>query len=1348
MKPNNNRTTVVVIPIAEALGDPSVPYAASVGSGKELRGIWLGRVGARQVEVCELLQSSEPDIATLRTAWAKRQGRRGVPLIVFWQGSSHVLLTEPTGEPVSVVRMDASAALAVIRRALDAPVREAVQSVLSLIERTQGSGGVAGFRNRNLLSTHYVRDGFRRDHEREWIELDNSGATLRSHRGTQLLRALGFQPTNNPATFQAVYDGRLRVHVMALPEGTSLDRSAAGPGDAPSTRLLVEGREKGAERSIIISGHILRLYLAEGTQAIDDVATAGTYLELDLDILGPEWNAFLPLLFDSRSHRPDGTFDQLLAASKRYAVGLRDRFRRRIYENVVEGIARAIYDVRGRGQPDAALLFHATLRLLFRLLFLLYAEDRNLLPLGNPEYRRKSLTDTLFRIDEIARSGRTFDSRQTTLWDDLFQVFDAIRNGSEEWNIPAYNGGLFDPEVPGHPEATFLQSVKIPNATLAPLLIELAFDSEDDRRGKVDFGDLGVRHLGTLYEGLLAFSIHIADRDLTVDTDGMYVAAGKGDRPIVRAGQPYLTSPKGERKTSGSYYTPSFVVRRLITKALVPSLDTHLARVETLPSDSQWREMLNFHIVDPAMGSGHFLVDALDVTSDRLARFLSDNPRIAAMPIGAAREQITVIGKKYGVEGLGLGVGDFDILRRIVMRNCIYGVDLNPMAVELAKLSLWLHAFVPGLPLSYLGHNLQCGNALVGVVGREIESQMGSQLFGNAVTTALNEALEHAKKLAELSDLSVDQIHESEAAQAHLEEAAEPLLDALNAFACRTFACDERLADKAERHRGRAALEQADGLQRVLEGTLRGIEKHQVAKARTAAESLKALHWQVAFPEVFVRENGGFDVVLGNPPWEEITIEELGFFVPFIPGIKGIQSQEERARLIRALCRARPDVKRSYEDEVQRTEELRALIGDTYELTQGGDPDLYRAFAERSLTVMRRSGAMGMVYPHSLATTDGPAPFRRVAFANHQTVIDFAVNTGGWIFPDVHHQYSMIGFSRAPANEVVSVAGPVHNLQDWESIDDHRVEWTVGDLRKMSGGLEVPRIENADYALLFRKIANNGQAFSEAVDGVVLRPWTEFHGTNDRKSGLLKEQGRGWPVYKGENFDLWTPEIGSPPFVLDPNSGLKALFEKRKRSEVWADFPKSTIADPKTLPPNNCHVMFRDATNRLNARTMIACLVPPGRFATNKAPVLICNGGGDKEVAYRLAIMSSLTFDWLARRRVERNMNFFILNALPVPRVGLADARAVRAMKIAASLACVDKRYSTFAKNCGIIVGSAKGSSKQDRLLAELDALVASLYDLDVNDMRIVLSDFSVASVSEDRRSTTLQFLSEIRDGK
>lgn len=758
--------------------------------------------------------------------------------------------------------------------------------------------------------------------------------------------------------------------------------------------------------------------------------------------------------------------------------------------------------------------------------------------------------------------------------------------------------------------------------------------------------------------------------------------------------------------------------------------------------------MLKFRIVDPAMGSGHFLVDALDVIANRFAKFLADDPRVDAGPIKKAREEITAIGKKYGIEALGPTIGDFELLRRIVMRNCVYGVDLNPMAVELAKLSLWLHAFVPGLPLSFLGHNLRHGNALVGIVGPEIAEQVSGNLFGNAVSEALAKALEHAKQLISLSDLSYEEVKKSEGAQDALEVATVPLMNAFDAYACRVFARDDELASRAERERGRASLEHHDGLSQVLENKIKGEEKRQVVQAQKVARRLSAFHWPLAFPEVFLRENPGFDVVLGNPPWEKARVERLGFYTQFVPGLKSFESQEEQEKTIRAYERRHPDVQQYYDDEIKRNGELREILLCNFSLARSGDPDLFRAFAELALTIARRSGAIGMVFPRTLLAADGMAPFRKRLFEEFAVIADFGLNSGGWIFADAEPRYTVVALAALKTGtNTITTGGPATNEAQWASIPTRRVTWALDDLEKASPGLEVPLIPDEAAAGLFHKMVKNGQPFSDPVDGVQFRPWRAFDATNDRKSGLLQPRDKdkkGWPVYGGRNFYLWEPECGETQFVLDRKAGIDALQRKRLRSDVWADVKPNILADKNTLPQMRAQILFRDIARSTDSRTVIAALVPPHTFSTHKAPVLLTFGNSTPlDEALRLGIMSSLPFDWLARRRVETNLTYGILNALPVPRLNLNDSLASRVAALTARISCVDDRFSEFASACGVEVGSLVEQGRDDAI-AEIDAVVAAMYRLEMDDLDVVFADFTKDAVPNERREAVKKHFAKI----
>src|SRR5579875_2554529 len=1341
--------------VADFLGQPVSVSDEAVGSGT-LGRLWLGfESGALQLEVQEFVSDKRPTVQAMRRAWATRRAGRANPVLLFWQSDHKALICGPTAkdeQSVPVAETSDETAGTILRLSLAARRADAVRTALDLLDRAQGSGDAPGFRNRGLVSTHCTLVSFRRNDPARWSRLENSSLSTKNKTGVELLRALGYSKVITPGTFVHEDNGRVIVYATSLAPGVPIDRTDAATGRTAAADLLAKARERGAQRAVIVMGRVLRTYVVVQEKAVEDLATPATYVELDLDLLGDRNSGLIPLMAGAQELSEKGAFDQLLDESRRYAVALRERFQRRVYDAVIGALVTAIYHAAPkRSRDDPRQLFAATMLLLYRLLFVLYAEDRNLLPLGNAEYRAASLTELLLRLEEHEKAKKRWDARAIDSWRALLSIFDAIAQGHEEWNVPAYDGGLFASDVDAVPGSALLKDIALPNAVLAPILLRLAFDEDRGAPGKIDFSDLGIRYLGTLYEGLLSYDVRFADSNLALTDDG-YVAARKGDEVAVATGEPYLITPQGGRKVSGTYFTPPFIVRRLIEEALLPTLDKHLERVSTLPADRAFAAMLEFRVVDPAMGSGHFLVDALDAIADRLNTFLRDNPHIQATPLKEARDHVNEIGKRYGIEQAGERVGDFDLLRRIVLKHCIYGVDLAPMAVELAKLSLWLHAFVPALPLSYLGHTLQHGNSLLGVIGAELDERFGGgapgtqpRMFWPTIRDRLDDALEPARAIATRGDLSLADIDESDRLQHELEKRLAPLRRAYDAYAARTFAEEARgpldenlLGDIIGGKRLGSIQRHVHGSATTQKINLDDLVDHSV----TIARSHKAFHWELAFPEVFCGDRPGFDVAIGNPPWDEITVERLGFYARYIPGIKSLRSQREQEQTIAEYERRHPDAKADFERQLCSKDQIRDLIHSNFTLSRGSDPDLYRAFAELAIRISRKNGAIGMVYPRQLLAAQGSLFYRKALFQEASIVADFALNRSGWIFPDAEPRYTIVALAaRRDGGATLAQAGPVTDEIAWSALPNLRTHWTYLELAKASPGLEVPLISDPRAAKLFHKMIANAQPFSEAVAGTRFRPWRPIDATLDRKSGLLKERGRGgrgWPVYGGRNFYLWEPEIDESEFVLDPKAGLDVLQRKRLRSDVWEGTPRNILDDPNTLPPNRCTVLFRDVARATDSRTVIACLVPPQRFAANQAPTLVQIGGSERDTALRLAVMCSLPFDWSARRRVEQHLNFFILNALPVPVAKLGNKLCERAIELAAKLACIDKRFASFAKTCGVPVGALNDTARENAI-AEIDAIVALMYGLTFDDLETIFADFTTDAVPLSRRAAVRQ---------
>src|SRR5581483_11853274 len=417
------------------------------------------------------------------------------------------------------------------------------------------------------------------------------------------------------------------------------------------------------------------------------------------------------------------------------------------------------------------------------------AEDKDLLPYrSNGLYRERALKALARQLADRRQDGElVFDPNDTSLWDDVVGLWRAIDVGNVELGVPAYNGGLFsgDPQV--NPAGAALAQARLSNAEFGPALTALVVDETDESVvGPVDFRSLSVREFGTIYEGLLESNLSIAPTDLTLDAKANYVPAGKGAEVVVREGAVYFHNRSGARKSSGSYFTKPFAVEHLLDHALEPALDDHIARLGALLDAGEEAKaaqaFFDFRCVDLAMGSGHFLVAAVDRIEARLSAFLAQHP---IPQLAAELERLRAAAyDALGPLGEGVELEHSSLLRRQVARRCIYGIDRNVIAVELARLAVWIHTFVPGLPLSFLDHALVQGDSLTGIGALEEAlnaldpgDDTRMSMFREPILAVLGRAENALTRLGRLSDATAAEIKDARAAQAEAQAEVQPARD-------------------------------------------------------------------------------------------------------------------------------------------------------------------------------------------------------------------------------------------------------------------------------------------------------------------------------------------------------------------------------------------------------------------------------------------------------------------------------------------------------------------------------------------------------------------------------------------
>jgi type I restriction-modification system DNA methylase subunit len=518
-----------------------------------------------------------------------------------------------------------------------------------------------------------------------------------------------------------------------------------------------------------------------------------------------------------------------------------------------------------------AELKEQSLVLLYRLMFVFYAESRGLIEPEEPDLRDEyaenfSLNTLRQEISERIQSGDDFDDFSefsTRKWSRLENLFDLVDTGEEQLDIPAYNGGLFDPE-----DNQFLTENEVADRYLAEVIYRIGTAENDDGEDVLaDYADLDTRHLGSIYEGLLEHEFRIAPEDYAaVADDGGQVwkpteSVAEGDAvETVESGDLYVVNDDGERKATGAYYTPDYVVSYIVEETVDPLLaEIH----EDLQADGLeesdreyfrrfYESVRELTVLDPAMGSGHFLTTTVQYLTEQVMQ--------------VAREQ-------------DVGFGEQEI-RRSISKECIYGVDVNGMAVELAKLSMWLETLAADKPLAFLDHHLKTGNSLVGSNIYDVLSEEGED---GKQTTLFDDFREiRTKTLAHVRDLMDDLVAIDNDELGDIKQMEETYDE------IRGDPLYRRLLELANVHTAeRFGLDVPDGVYETMAEAIEHEDEWQADVVDTdwcrSAQMMAAeegfFHWELEFPEVFLNgngqdEEGGFDVILGNPPYAKISAEE------------------------------------------------------------------------------------------------------------------------------------------------------------------------------------------------------------------------------------------------------------------------------------------------------------------------------------------------------------------------------------------------------------------------------------------------------------------------------------------
>ncbi|RLT36734.1 MAG: hypothetical protein DWI57_14410 [Chloroflexi bacterium] len=1055
-------------------------------------------------------------------------------------------------------------------------------------------------------------------------------------------------------------------------------RDTATPDDIPGARVVSVLAAAPVQWVILTNGKLWRLYSATASNK------ATNYYEIDLDeaIHAPEQRTALQywwLFFRSQAFQ--GFLDGLLQKSADYAKELGDRLKGRVFTDIfphfAEGFIRSrTFDKSSTSTvSDAELnqLFTATMTFLYRLIFILYAESLELLPVyesrgygeASLDRLKKAVAAAAGTVEDAApaRLAQHYAEDSDQLYRGLQRLFAAIDAGDAGLNLPKYNGGLFSNSTDA---GRFLNENAIPDRFLALGLDRLCrdVDAKSQALAFIDFKSLGVRQLGSIYEGLLEFRVRIAAEALAVVKEKgkeVYLPAGQlgGKRAVatLAVGDVYLENDKRERKATGSYYTPDYIVKYIVEHTVGPVLDRkfaaledrlraaqrqyreHRERVRVRGGDQSaelfWRreemlrladDCLDVKVLDPAMGSGHFLVEAVDFVSDRLIKFLngwSENPVWALL--ARTQQEILADMERQGVSIDKERLTRVALLKRSVLKRCIYGVDLNGMAVELAKVSLWLDAFTLGAPLSFLDHHLKWGNSLIGARVGEVRESLQSRadqqlgLFSQSKFAGVMLATDLMRQVSYLSDNTVEQLAASATAYHSAADHLAPYKRVLDVYTSRWFGNEpsKKGTDDALEFLQRTDVEA--WLNNPAKGKLPAadyMDSPRIARtALTAAAAKRFFHWELEFPEVFfapsapggqdvqLREDGGFDAVVGNPPYDVFAEKELGY---------------------------------SVEDEIGYFTKI-GIFGPAL----GRKLDLYRLFLCRGSDLIRPNAQLGMIIPMSIMGDQQTSNLR-----NHivHDMDILRINA----FPQKDDPHRRIFFEAKLPTCVIVVSNSISEKLVQLIVHPGNLLGEVSgsvliessNLRKLVKNLDgIPLIQSQGQVSLLLRLERNFDQLDDHLityQGEINQTTHIAHLSNKPSTGPL--------VYRGGNVQRYE-------FIEEARQGEKLYINETSFRKQYGHGKVEHITQAR--------IGYQRKAALDNWRRLIFSTLPTPCYAIESISYYLVEGTTSW---FHLALLNSHLMEWRFNLTSTNNMvSTDEISTLPIPRIDFitpADERA------------------------------------------------------------------------------------------
>ncbi|WP_420025401.1 Eco57I restriction-modification methylase domain-containing protein [Borreliella valaisiana] len=1010
---------------------------------------------------------------------------------------------------------------------------------------------------------------------------------------------------------------------------------------------------------------------------------------------------------------------------------LREILYERPDDSIVFKIAKNIYDKefkvsdREITQHVLASILEESILFILRIFFIAYIEDNEIFKkiLEENKLYRSSISFRYFFYDENTKKKLGYKK--------IITIFNLLDKGSDAIKFPIFNGGLFAEDKVKYLNNQSLLSI----SELEEILIKILFFEEKNIKGEkfVEYSKLDPKSFGELYETLLEYDLRIADTTVhRIVEDGVYLIRTEEELKNKKVGKVatyykgniYLTSRSLERKKSGAYYTPDDLTDFMVASSIEEQLKT--------------KSPLDIKIIDNSCGSGHFLISCLDYLTEKVWYEL-DKFEDVKKELDKEYRAILKESKEYDVQG---SISKELVLKRMLLKKCIYGVDIKPISVEITMLSLWINTFIFGTPLSFIEHHIKVGNALLGYTKDEFfyitkkKFESGFSLFKKRIEEITIILEDSYQKIKGINDTTKEDIEKSKNIYKEYEESEDidNLRIIFSLIKLYSLSFDKSLNIEFSDITAVISL-----IENILVNKTSSKDKEKIEKIRKLSSYYKFFHYGIEFPDI----QEGFDIVIGNPPWEKTKFNEAEFFSKHIPSYRKLSIKEQNKIKQEILSKSNHPLSIEYNEEKNSISTINNIYkSDFKDFASGGDPNIFRYFVTFNLKLVKENGNLTYLVPSSLWSEFSSRSLRKHIFSKYKINYIYQFQNQKR-FKDVASLFKFAIFQLSDAKTPTlsfKAKFMIHSsdnilkeitrdLKDGKENPYKGIELNINQIKKLSPIQEsIIEFKNNKEFSLINKMFSQFSVFSEEY--IDFKKGLDLSIKN-RKS-LLKE-------YDNENFIFLYCGANIHQF----NS---RFFEDKDAKEssklLWID--KEDLE--KILTKDNQHqterVFYRDIARNTDVRTMISTLSPKNCYCVNsmyinyeKTPISIY------KKLFIISIFNSLTFDFLLRRFVNIHVQKSCLYQCPMPQ---PEEKEILSNSL----------YLNLAKNTSLMIAkndpenfqyllylehfefSKEEVSKilkldtQDEFFKEKENennfIVASLYSLTKEDFMVLLNDFEV----------------------